>query len=467
MATKCYLPRIAQTTPISPSISTGWLSAPALIRANLKTTSGSDANATITVTEITSTLALICAAQYIAPLKAGQTITGAQAIQFVCQFQESTSNNNMNSAFGIRILDSTGTIERKVLRAPTAEVLEFVVTPTVHTNRNNTGTSAAGNYTTVDGDYLVVEIGAGGDPSGSNPHTYSLRLGNSTATFLTANDTGTSSTDNNSPWVQLADTLVLEPSMTTPTIASGAVLNVMTVGTASPQTVTPDTIASGAATFAASVTPGAVTLTPGTIAATSLFAPTVTPQSVTLTGAFKSSSAALHTPVVSQLLALVITNDGVIIPTTTLYSPTLSQPFQGNLTGTWRQEVIAGADGNRTIFSVQSVPQSGSLFIFINGFDQTDYTLVGTTITFGIAPRLGDIIVACYCSVAFPSWRRDPLTGANGANNDFVLPVRPQANSLLAMLNGFFQRDYTQSGRTITFNTAPSTGDDLVASYVT
>jgi hypothetical protein len=267
--------------------------------------------------------------------------------------------------------------------------------------------------------------------------------------------------------VQLADTLILEPTVALPTITSGAVLNVMTVGTASPQTVTPGTISSGAATFAATVAPGAVTLTPGTITGGTLFAPTVTPQSVTLTGAFKSSSATLFTPLVTQALNLIVTNDGVIVPTATLYSPLVSQPFQGNLIGTWRQELLTGADGSRINWTLNTSPQSNSLFIFVNGFNVTDYTLVGTTATLGVAPNVGDIIVACYCAVPFPSWRKDRITGANGSDKAFSLPVTPQANSLLLMINGFFQTDYTRTGRNITMNTAPSTGDDFVSSYVT
>ncbi len=463
MATKLYLPRIAQTTPISPAISTGWLTAPALIRANAKTVIGSDALGTITVTELTSAINNICAAQYIAPLKAGQTITGAQAIQFVCQFQESGSNNNMNSAFGIRILDSTGTIVRKVLLAPTAEAVEFVVTPTVHTNRNNTATSAAGNYTTVDGDYLVIEIGAGGDPSGSNPHTYSLRLGNSGATFLTANDTGTSSTDPNSPWVQLADTLILEPSMTTPAISSGAVLYTGTLDAASLQTLTGAFISAGGSRYAMSVLPDAVTLTPPAISSGTRFAPTVSPQAVTLTGGFRASAASLNPPLVTQTINLQ-TTIGFLISGGALYPPSLVYSFQNILAGQWRQEIITGANGLTDTFFLSATPLPPSLFIFINGFDYTDYILTGSTLTFAIPPSLGDIIVAKY-NVGFGSWRRDVVPGANGSAVDFPINARPITNSLLVFVNGFLERDYTLVGQTITLGVPPLTGDHIAACY--
>lgn len=465
MATKIYLPRLAQTTAISPSIDAGWNNAPALVRAQAKTTTGSDAIATVTITETDSTSRDICAAQYIAPLKAGQTITGGQAVQFVCQFQESTSNNNMNSSFGIRIMASDGTTVRKTVLAVTREANEVVASPTVHTNRNNTATSVAGNYTTVAGDFLVIEIGAGGDPSGSSPHTYSLRLGNATATFLTANDTGTSSTDNNSPWVQLADTLILEASIAGAFISSGAVMLVPTLTAPSTQTLTPPAIASGNASFAPTVAPDAVTLSPPTITSGTRFAPTVTPQSVTLTGAFISSGASLHTPLVTQSLVLQITNDGFLTSSAVLYAPFIQVPFQTIITDNWCQELLGGIDGSNVIFNLTKVPQANSLNIFINGFHQLDYTLLGSTITLGLPPNIGDVMVAVYCAKAFPTWRRDTIHGANSANAVFALPATPKPQSLLYMINGFLQSNYTRQGATITFDTAPSTGDDMTAAY--
>lgn len=145
--------------------------------------------------------------QYVCVLAAGQTITGAQAVQFVARFTETTTGNNMNSSFGIRIIAADGTTLRKSVLAVAREVAEFDAgTPGTLEARNNTATSVAGNYTTVEGDCLVVEIGAGGDPGGSSPHTYNIDLGDNAGTFLTANDTETTAND---PWVQLADTLTI------------------------------------------------------------------------------------------------------------------------------------------------------------------------------------------------------------------------------------------------------------------
>lgn len=373
----------------------------------------------------------------------------------------------MNSAFGIRILASDGSTLRKQLFAVTAEVNEVVASPTVPTNRNNTATSAAGDYTTVDGDFLVIEVGAGGDPSGSNPHTYVIRLGNATATFLTANDTGTSSTDNNSPWVQLNDTLVLEPSMTVAFIGPTGSLFAPGVSQASfDQTLTGAFLSSGSVLSTPTVAPDAVTLTLPSISATALFGATVLPQAVTLTGAFISSGNVLYTQIVQSPLFLTVRNDAQIGPTAVLYAPPLIEiPFQSHLTGAWRQEILSGADGSTVIFNLNAVPQSDSLLIFINGFYQTDYTVVGSTVTFGIPPKIGDILVASYCATSFPAWRHETLAGANGSNPTFVLNEKPATNSVFLLINGCYQRHYSLNGKTIVMDVPPDTGDEVTACY--
>ena len=65
-------------------------------------------------------------------------------------------------------------------------------------------TSAATNYTTVAGDYLVLEVGVGGDPAVGFNHESGMRFGDAAASDLPEDNTDT--TDLN-PWVQLTDTL--------------------------------------------------------------------------------------------------------------------------------------------------------------------------------------------------------------------------------------------------------------------
>lgn len=168
----------------------------------MDTSHGSDAIGTITVTETSSTDKNLCVRQYVRRLASGQTITGSQAVSFVARFQESGSGNNMNSAFGIRVIAGDGSTLRKEVLAVARESNEM--SNTTLQSRNNTATSAATNYTTQEGDFLVIEIGGGGDPGGSSPHTFDISLGDNAASDLDASDVDTGA-DN--PWAQLNDTL--------------------------------------------------------------------------------------------------------------------------------------------------------------------------------------------------------------------------------------------------------------------
>ena len=65
----------------------------------------------------------------------------------------------------------------------------------------------------------------------------------------------------------------------------------------------------------------------------------------------------------------------------------------------------------------------------------------------------------------------DESGNCNGAQTDFTLDSTPIANSVQVFLNGQYQtegsgKDYTLSGTTVSFTTAPLTGDILVIHYV-
>lgn len=70
------------------------------------------------------------------------------------------------------------------------------------------------------------------------------------------------------------------------------------------------------------------------------------------------------------------------------------------------------------------------------------------------------------------AWAETPSGSINDANVTFTLAQAPSpAASLMLFLNGILQRagagnDFTLSSATITFATAPSTGDVLLAHYI-
>ncbi len=54
-------------------------------------------------------------------------------------------------------------------------------------------------------------------------------------------------------------------------------------------------------------------------------------------------------------------------------------------------------NGLNTSFTLNNVPNPGSLQLFLNGLEQTEwYTLSGDTITFKVAPKATDQISAKY-----------------------------------------------------------------------
>jgi hypothetical protein len=66
--------------------------------------------------------------------------------------------------------------------------------------------------------------------------------------------------------------------------------------------------------------------------------------------------------------------------------------------------------------------------------------------------------------------RETPSGDVNDVNTVFTLANTPVANTEEVFLNGLLQEpgsgnDYTISGATITFETAPNTGDRIIVSY--
>ena len=63
-------------------------------------------------------------------------------------------------------------------------------------------------------------------------------------------------------------------------------------------------------------------------------------------------------------------------------------------------ETLTGTiNGSNTVFTIKKAPVSGSLKIYRGGTRQRvteDYTFSGTTITFTVAPQVGEILLADY-----------------------------------------------------------------------
>jgi hypothetical protein len=136
-----------------------------------------------------------------------------------------------------------------------------------------------------------------------------------------------------------------------------------------------------------------------------------------------------------------------------------------SISATWTSETPSGSvNGSNVTFTLAGTPISNSLSLYLNGVEQTpggvDYTLSGTIITFATAPVSG--AVYAHYQTGSATWvEASPSGTINGSNVTFTLASTPTSNSLSLYLNGVLQTpnvDYTLSGTTITFTTAPVSG---------
>ncbi|MDP2632263.1 MAG: hypothetical protein Q8P25_00880 [Candidatus Curtissbacteria bacterium] len=200
-ASRFYLPSTGAAA-ISPAYDAAWENVSIAARLAAVTTKIASAMSTVAFDDSDNADKDILFRQYVgAALTPGQTITGGQALKFQIRGFKAFVADGMRTALGVRIVNTDGSIVRKTVLAVTRD--NVTLSTAALTNRQFTATSAAGNYTTVAGDRLVIEVGTGGDPFAA-AHDSSLRIGDASGTDLPENDTST--TDNN-PWVELADSL--------------------------------------------------------------------------------------------------------------------------------------------------------------------------------------------------------------------------------------------------------------------
>jgi len=203
MATRFYLSASGETVPISPSPDAAWEDASILARVLCNTVKRNLAMADVSFSDSDAAEKDILFRQYISlPMSAGQTITGSQSIKGQCRVFETLTANALFFTIGIRIIAANGITVQKTILPVTRDNVEISFVSLI--NRQFTATSNATNYVTIEGDRLVIEIGAGGNPIVVGSHSSTLRLGDASVTDLTEDN---SSTLDDNPWIQLNDTL--------------------------------------------------------------------------------------------------------------------------------------------------------------------------------------------------------------------------------------------------------------------
>ena len=130
----------------------------------------------------------------------------------------------------------------------------------------------------------------------------------------------------------------------------------------------------------------------------------------------------------------------------------------------------ATGNGSTTAFTISSGRSVEDVLVFVNGFQltpTTDYTISGTTLTFQTAPA----------SSAEITYRYLPLGGAytsanftgNGSATTITIDAGRAVADVLVVVNGLTlvpTDDYTISGTTLTFATAPANLAEITVRYL-
>jgi len=151
--------------------------------------------------------------------------------------------------------------------------------------------------------------------------------------------------------------------------------------------------------------------------------------------------------------------------------------FEGYADGAWgaiagsggggsaiEPQIFAG-DGSTVNFTLTSAPTSeNNLLVFIDGVFQAhdSYSVSGTTLTFSTAPANTRVVTVYHArsSISGSNMIVDTMTGDN-SDTTLTLSVAPVSeNNVQVYFDGVYQSkaNYSISGTTLTFSTAPATG---------
>ena len=128
-------------------------------------------------------------------------------------------------------------------------------------------------------------------------------------------------------------------------------------------------------------------------------------------------------------------------------------------------------DGSTVGFTVTTGADVENVLVFLNGVYQrptTDYTVSSTTLTFGTAPINGESIIIKELVEGKNTFLSSSVVRAftgNGSTTGYTVSSGKSVSQFLVFLNGVFQRpttDFSYSGSTLTFGTAPANNDVII-----
>jgi hypothetical protein len=130
----------------------------------------------------------------------------------------------------------------------------------------------------------------------------------------------------------------------------------------------------------------------------------------------------------------------------------------------------AVGDNTTTAFTISSGRSVNDVLVFVNGFQltpTTDYTISGTTLTFVTAPTTSAEITYRYLPLGGAYTSAD-FTG-DGSDTTFTIDAGRAVADVLVVVNGLTlvpTTDYTISGTTLTFATAPANLAEITVRYL-
>ena len=233
MAITCYLESTG-TPAITPAADAGWDVSSGMVRypGSITTKAGSTLTMVGWDDEVDTDQDIVLAQFIIGPIGAGD-VTGDFELRM--RGSETGTSQNMFLACVVRVIAPDGSTVRGTALALTRDNTEFVVDSgnPIGNARTRRLTATLTTVTATNGDYVVVDVGAGGNPAdGFGGHDYDLRIGSSSASDLGTSETAT--TDNN-PFVLFSTDLpAYTPSGTeyeqsvTGVLAAGLIIGVLT-----------------------------------------------------------------------------------------------------------------------------------------------------------------------------------------------------------------------------------------------
>ena len=132
----------------------------------------------------------------------------------------------------------------------------------------------------------------------------------------------------------------------------------------------------------------------------------------------------------------------------------------------------ATGDGSTQAFTIDSGRTVNDVVVSVNGFllvPTDDYTISGTTLTFTTAPAASAEIAFRYLPLGgSATYTNDTATG-DGSTQGFTIDSGRSVEDVLVTVNGLLldpASDYTISGTTLTFTTAPAASAEISFRYL-